>query len=1521
MAALDIDAEREKIQREIEALEKSLGSAVQEIDVAVSDSSLESDDDNLDSEDNSDGELQKEVADWEDGCNKTEMCLQMNLVFQTVIEEKIQEVEILIAQNREQQDEILWEIAGRKIHKAGDSKLYPLNLAVGHFQKPYFKDKTTGVGPPANQDMVDRALQGIKSFQELINRKWKSQDSKELRTAIISDRLQKMLQPKLLKMEYLQTKLDGADNDINRKILTKQMNETDREIEDINQLSEDVLVGKRTDEHDWDKISNINFEGVHSAEKLRKLWQNLEHPHISKKEWGEEEMAKLQELAAKHNYTNWQEIAQELGTNRTAFQCLQKYQHNNKEFKRKEFTKEEDEMLTHLVQQMRVGDHIPYQKISYFMEGRDGLQLLNRWSKCLNPSLKKGFWTPSEDELLLKAVAKYGEKDWYKIQNEVPRRSDVQCRERYMKGLHTDLKKGKWSSDEKQMLMKLVEKHGVGHWSKVSSEIPHRSGSQCLSKWKAIMGYFKRSGKPLKQRKKKVAIELASTTSSSGSSSSSEESEMEEDTSEEEEEEEEEEEKLANEEQEMVTEPIFYIMPGLDLWVPKRQYPEAHGKSLGKDSACFRSKRIKTVKEGSFQFTTILKGIAYPYSTDSTIEDPEQFLKEAVESGREILKISEADVRKVLKRNTNIRHDKQVLRVGLKQAKPSAEPCSDQQTEDTREKPVTGPQRRLDLYKDNVDRKLLLAVTPWVGNVFLPLSTGFGRAGKKNTHADAIKKKLCSVTVTSTPIFTFFIQFFQIDANGCLQMIRKRKANPPGTVLKKMPPKAPPIAGQGELTRSQSLPASGPGVATHQQKSPVPKGLTPSGKKNSAGQRGYAPSPKPKTVYELLKEKRLRESKMRGSKAPTDRPALVQNLIIPQSIVIQPQANMSSSPQTVVLPLNTSQVQKGLWPVMPFVPVSLQHPLPITLMPTVMGSASANNTGVPMTWIVTPQGLIPLPLQALGFGNLNQQAPAQEPVRATTAPGSTSGTDTQNVAGPIPRNSNASKTNNANGPPLLTSASSNSTGNEDPSASQQSSLSAAGCTSTRIDSDDLVPPESKAKLSSSTSSTDGYKSSTLPVLNPSACLDAQIPAVTISSLPKSATANSSGASVVPSPQLATSLLSTLTSCSGPSSNNLNLQPVPVLSPSLCLSKDCSDAQVPAATISSHPKSTMANSSGTTLVPSPQLATPLLSTMISSSGPSANNLNITPIKKTGLPTLAPKVYSMFEKIPPVTSAKSAVLSKSDSPRAGLLTPPRRTPQSPLNSPEKNVLDLSLVSLEEEARVKEWIQGGAGVEIPNLKSKMSFLPPSVCTLKTLSRLLLQKSALEKNAFKLLPQGKSEGKSSSNQQMEMVNELVNQKLKDNPAYLLLKQRFLSAFTFSALLAILPPGRTRTSLGFNQLKCESSDDMGDSTDTEINENRVDDMDGNIQKNLSEAINSEAPLHDEVLEKEVAQDEQSTSQGAPDISTATTDSAPRRMTRNRASCPFQRAGEEKDGFREVRRCRMPTVHKEQKYNQNKSFI
>ncbi|ETE66257.1 snRNA-activating protein complex subunit 4, partial [Ophiophagus hannah] len=188
--------------------------------------------------------------------------------------------------------------------------------------------------------------------------------------------------PKNTKVDYLNEKREKSKDEMEKQILAKQIHETEHEISEINMLPEETLLGNRHDEHDWDKIANINFEGTRNANELRKYWQNYEHPNVNKKEWSEEEIEKLKEIAVRHGGLHWEAIAQELGTQRTAFQCLQKFQSYNKDFKRSEWSPEEDQMLRQLVQEMR---------------GRDSAQLIYRWTKRVDPNLKRGAWTPKED--------------------------------------------------------------------------------------------------------------------------------------------------------------------------------------------------------------------------------------------------------------------------------------------------------------------------------------------------------------------------------------------------------------------------------------------------------------------------------------------------------------------------------------------------------------------------------------------------------------------------------------------------------------------------------------------------------------------------------------------------------------------------------------------------------------------------------------------------------------------------------------------------------------------------------------------------------------------------------------------------------------------------------------------------------------------------------------------------------------------------------------------------------------------
>lgn len=130
-----------------------------------------------------------------------------------------------------------------------------------------------------------------------------------------------------------------------------------------------------------------------------------------------------------------------------------------------------------------------------------------------------------------------------------------------------------------------------------------------------------------------------------------------------------------------------------------------------------------------------------------------------------------------------------------------------------------------------------------------------------------------------------------------------------------------------------------------------------------------------------------------------------------------------------------------------------------------------------------------------------------------------------------------------------------------------------------------------------------------------------------------------------------------------------------------------------------------------------------------------------------------------------------------------------PPPPPRGPEKDALDLSLLSQESEPAVQEWLRGQRGVCVPPLGTRLPYQPPTLCSLRALSGLLLHKKTLEHRAAALVPGGAAGT-------LQASRGWVREQLQDSPAYLLLKARFLAAFTLPALLATLPPPGVRTTL-----------------------------------------------------------------------------------------------------------------------------
>lgn len=171
-------------------------------------------------------------------------------------------------------------------------------------------------------------------------------------------------------------------------------------------------------------------------------WTTQEHPSINKKPWNKEETDRLNELVDQYgDKGHWQQIAIELNTSRTVQQCFSRYQFlkHNREIKQRKWTAEEDRMLHEAVD--LYGDR-NWQTVASFIGKRSGQQCLQRWQKSIDPAIRRSRWTEEEDRSLVAAVHVYGVGKWNLVQQHIPGRTDMQCRERYTNFLDPKLDRG-----------------------------------------------------------------------------------------------------------------------------------------------------------------------------------------------------------------------------------------------------------------------------------------------------------------------------------------------------------------------------------------------------------------------------------------------------------------------------------------------------------------------------------------------------------------------------------------------------------------------------------------------------------------------------------------------------------------------------------------------------------------------------------------------------------------------------------------------------------------------------------------------------------------------------------------------------------------------------------------------------------------------------------------------------------------------------------------------------------------------
>lgn len=345
---------------------------------------------------------------------------------------------------------------------------------------PWFVDSASGEIAPPNYEgaLLEEVQQMFPIDHEA--QPWTKSELQDLKDALVHSSIVSLLDKDLSRASSENSSLLISD------IFSRMISQDEPEI-------------PSPDEIDWSLVSKY-FVPSKPASECRRMWLSTIRGHINESEWTAEESQRLIFLVQTYGEHRWDSVAEALGTQRTPFQCVQRFQQShNPNLLKHEFTPEEDERLVELVKQFGPN----WDEISNWMDGRISSQINHRYNNT-SVGVKHGNWSAEEDLRLIFGKKVY--ENWTDIAESMPQRTGVKCRERYVNVLdpfNVQKKNMKWTLDEDDLLKQLVSIHGAGKWSLIAKEMEGRNDNQVYRRWRTNVA----SPEELEEYETRLAIE------------------------------------------------------------------------------------------------------------------------------------------------------------------------------------------------------------------------------------------------------------------------------------------------------------------------------------------------------------------------------------------------------------------------------------------------------------------------------------------------------------------------------------------------------------------------------------------------------------------------------------------------------------------------------------------------------------------------------------------------------------------------------------------------------------------------------------------------------------------------------------------------------------------------------------------------------------------------------------------------------------------------------------------------------